>query len=1125
MKKITAVFIVFLMILSCFAVGTTIAAQDQEQKNEQKMAGADKKVERVTEGLSDMEDFRGSLPKAGPPMEKIEAGPLEVILQPLRVPSLTFPPLGAGTTRYVPTDYPTIQQAINSASAGDTIYVYNGTYEENLNIPVNITLIGEGRDVTFIDGNGSDCITVTAADVEIMGFTIHNGAAGIYVEADEASVTVFNNNISANDYGGVQINATNGIVADITGNIISDNDCDCGDVLTGGGIRMYVNSSTGAIDATIKDNNIEYNLCGGIRIGWWSASQGSYGNASGPFASQQVCGDITAILDNNVISNNRDGSIRIKALDTIDATVTNNYIGCIEETSAGGLVRIGWVSYYDDNDPAQDYAYPAATVTAVVSGNTIECGDYSDSVSTGGMIRLMANDTLNATVNDNIMHGGDNIGGVIRIGHGGSSFYDGPPTPDVTATVINNTLDFYADYDDSEYPDIGGIIRIVAIDTLDATVNENFIVGGDNTGGVIRIGYGGWSYGDDYNRPATKYVTATVNGNYMNCGNASDNVNIGGFVRIVANETLNATVNDNYIRGGYYIGGVIRIGNFGYWYAPTKDVTATVNNNEIDLTDFDDLGGVIRIYAHDNIDATVNENDIYGNEDGGGNLEGGGIRIGWTGNEYYPYYPLGCVYPCKDVVATVNDNTIDPCNGGSIRIMANDTLDATVKNNLASGNYGSGIRVGYFCWNNEIDYYTPAVTATVINNIATDNYGSGIHVAARDSLTALIDRNNVSNNTYCDYSYSDYVANGSGLIVEGGSDVTITRNTFIGNALYGLYCNGTSPDVYFGNTFEDNTVGIRCENGANPTIYHNSFVNNADFGVENHDSSVTVDAEYNWWGNDTGPYNAVSNPTGTGDNVSEDVDYDPWLSAEGEDSETETVTDGYIDARYETNTTVVVTGTATVTVDEYPENPAGSPPSGFSAVGDYIDVYIGDASGVTQIEIRKYYTAEEIEGLTESALKLQWWNGAAWADCSDSGVNTGGNYVWAKIRDDTIPDLSYLEGGVFGTLGTTLPSRRGGGGGAPSDSDGDGYSDVQEMIAGTDPNDPDDYPGAPAVTPTPPPTVKPTVPPTVPATAPPTTPKPTPEAATPTPEEPGFEAIFAIAGFLAVAYLVLRLKK
>jgi len=35
---------------------------------------------------------------------------------------------------------------------------------------------------------------------------------------------------------------------------------------------------------------------------------------------------------------------------------------------------------------------------------------------------------------------------------------------------------------------------------------------------------------------------------------------------------------------------------------------------------------------------------------------------------------------------------------------------------------------------------------------------------------------------------------------------------------------------------------------------------------------------------------------------------------------------------------------------------------------------------------------------------------------------------------------------------------------------------------------------------------------------------PAPATPTPTPEEPGFEAIFTVAGLLAIAYLVLREK-
>ena len=116
------------------------------------------------------------------------------------------------------------------------------------------------------------------------------------------------------------------------------------------------------------------------------------------------------------------------------------------------------------------------------------------------------------------------------------------------------------------------------------------------------------------------------------------------------------------------------------------------------------------------------------------------------------------------------------------------------------------------------------------------------------------------------------------------------------------------------------------------------------------------------------------------------------------------------------------------------------------------------------------------------------------------------------------------------TFTVEAPSRPSGGrgGGAPKDSDGDGYSDIQEMLAGTDKDDPcDPNPECaaclaikPAATPTPKPTPAVTPTPTIPPTVAPTTPTPTP-----TPEEPGFEAIFAIAGLLAVAYLVLRRKR
>ena len=48
---------------------------------------------------------------------------------------------------------------------------------------------------------------------------------------------------------------------------------------------------------------------------------------------------------------------------------------------------------------------------------------------------------------------------------------------------------------------------------------------------------------------------------------------------------------------------------------------------------------------------------------------------------------------------------------------------------------------------------------------------------------------------------------------------------------------------------------------------------------------------------------------------------------------------------------------------------------------------------------------------------LYWWDGSAWVPCSDTGVNTRENYIWAKIRADTTPSLSDLKGTPFGAAG------------------------------------------------------------------------------------------------------------
>jgi len=141
-------------------------------------------------------------------------------------------------------------------------------------------------------------------------------------------------------------------------------------------------------------------------------------------------------------------------------------------------------------------------------------------------------------------------------------------------------------------------------------------------------------------------------------------------------------------------------------------------------------------------------------------------------------------------------------------------------------------------------------------------------------------------------------------------------------------------------------------------------------------------------------------------------------------AKTERVTDNTVDATEEADTEVEVDGTATVTVAQYEDNPGGLAPTDFSSLGKYMDVYVPDTAEANELEIRLYYTDDELDAvdIDEESLRLFWWDGDDWVACSDSGVNTASTngysgYMWAKIRNDTTPRLDQLQGTAWGGYG------------------------------------------------------------------------------------------------------------
>ena len=105
-------------------------------------------------------------------------------------------------TILVPDNFTSIQEAVNNASDGYTIFVRAETYCENvvLNKP-NLTLIGENKRTTIIDGNGKTVVSLKANNTKIEGFTVQNGSFGILMNPWTHGHIISNNIIVNNDYG------------------------------------------------------------------------------------------------------------------------------------------------------------------------------------------------------------------------------------------------------------------------------------------------------------------------------------------------------------------------------------------------------------------------------------------------------------------------------------------------------------------------------------------------------------------------------------------------------------------------------------------------------------------------------------------------------------------------------------------------------------------------------------------------------------------------------------------------------------------------------------------------------------------------------------------------------------
>ena len=208
-----------------------------------------------------------------------------------------------GNTLYVggsgQNNYTKIQDAIDNSSYGDTVFVYSGTYVENIDIPLHkdgINIIGEDKNNTIIDGEDNGYVITMSSDfVNITNFYLrgnygihlwglynnisNNNILSRYLENEESYIGI--EMVLSNRFNTISGNYINGFseygiyAHESWGNIFINNtitDCSIG-------IRMYdsgenfifknkiIDCSYGIMLSEVTRNDISYNLIQNANIG------------------------------------------------------------------------------------------------------------------------------------------------------------------------------------------------------------------------------------------------------------------------------------------------------------------------------------------------------------------------------------------------------------------------------------------------------------------------------------------------------------------------------------------------------------------------------------------------------------------------------------------------------------------------------------------------------------------------------------------------------------------------------------------------------------------------------------------------------------------------------------------
>lgn len=689
--------------------------------------------------------------------------------------TLTILPEGVrATTLFVggigPGNYTTIQSAIDAANPGDTIYVYNRTYRENIWVNKTLSLLGEDRDTTTIDGSGSGAVVNITADwVNITAFTLLNSSAGIEVFSSNHT-SIVGNNISDSRNGIVVEVSTNTTILD---NNIQDSNHDGilfldsrdGNIAN----NTFLSSGYSGIELANTHNfTIVSNVATDNRMGislWQSNGDFVENNNLSLSAYHGIDLDES---NNNVVSNNTLWYTGIKLTDSNNNTVVSNILSTNEQyialssslnntllnnTIADGWIDISGMSLGHWNTHTID-------TSNTVKGRPVY---YLKNV-VGGTVPTDAGEVLLANCTGMLVEN-------LNLSNYGISFLVGFSSDSVItrnnfslASLIGIYLRFSDNITiDENYFSVRASVDVEHSNNVTISNNEYLSSGGISAGSVSNLTV--------TNNVAPSGLFSLYSWS-LNEANISNNVgSLGGTFEFYS--CFDSTVFNNTFSDGGKI-------------ALQDSNNVTIARNILSHRDV----GIALMYSDNSV---VAENSIS-YESGWGIATYGSFNNTFVGNTV-SHSPLG-IRIRSSGNNTVLNNTISNNVKG---ILLNNTIRNLVKNNTFFWNAESDIYLEDSCYNN-----------TIVNNTVSSSNPYGIHLSKSQD-------NKITNNSISNGVYGIYLSTSEGNEID---------NNTIAGAEYGIHI-GSNYNLVVNNTVSGNDNGVILSGSAvNNRVYHNRFIDN-----------------------------------------------------------------------------------------------------------------------------------------------------------------------------------------------------------------------------------------------------------------------------------------------------------